>query len=249
MLQGLVHSSGGIGWHLRALRYRNPLWAPFRQALRDWLEAWQPEPDRLLLVGPSAAHTLPVDLLQTRFRDITALEPDPLARLWLRLRLPSVRFAQPIPLDEAGIAGLARDHSGATILFCNVLGQLSPPPMGWSAALTPLQGHDWASFHDLFSTTRPADRARPTGASESGPQAGLEQIAAHYWRGGVLELTDHQTLDLGDPSSRRHALWRLTPRHWHVVGWSWHMGIRTERTGPSRQDEGCSAGLTDVSCM
>lgn len=219
MPQGLMHSSGGWWWHVRALRYRDRLWAPFRAALHDWLDAWQPARRKLLLVGPSAGHTLPLDLLRARFADITAFEPDPLARYWLRRRAPGIRFCAPVRLDETGMATLASDHPDTAILFCNVLGQLSPPACGWAAAMAPLDQHGWASFHDLLSATRPADRADP---ATTGPETSLEEIAARYWRGGVLELTDHQTIGLGDPLTRRHTLWRLTPRYWHVIGWGCH---------------------------
>lgn len=226
MLQGLIHTSGGGWWHVRALRYRNVLWAPFRSALREWLDEWRPVESKLLLVGPSAGHTLPVDLLQARFHDITACEPDPLARHWLRRRLPGVRFTTPTPLNESGITRLALDHPDTAILFCNVLGQLSAPPAGWVAALAPLELRNWASFHDLLSTTRPADCNGPPSRLGAWQETGLDQIATHYWQGGVLELTDHQTFGLGDPTSRRHTLWRLTPRHWHVIGWGCHAGAQ-----------------------
>lgn len=203
---------------MRALRYRGALWAPFRATVCDWLEAWRPAGHRLLLVGPSAGHTLPVELLRTRFTDITACEPDPLARHWLRRRLHGIRFCSAARLDAAGLAALATEHPDAAILFCNVLGQLPPPATGWTTALAPLARHDWASFHDLLSTTRPAD----CHCAGTGEESSLDKVAARYWRGGVLELTDHQTIGLGDPLTRRHTLWRLTPRHWHVIGWGCH---------------------------
>ena len=235
MLQGLMYSSGGWWWHVRALRYRSALWAPFQAAVRDWLSVWEPTQRKLLLVGPSAGHTLPLDLLQKRFDHIVACEPDPLARYWLQRRLRSIRYVSVPRLDATGIARLAHDHPDTAILFCNVLGQIPTPAAGWLDALAPLAGHDWASFHDLLSTARPPDRI----ALSAGDETCLDEIAAHYWQGGVLELTDHQTFGLGDPPTRSHTLWRLTPRQWHVIGWSSHgASVIPARGAPDRNDHG-----------
>lgn len=50
--------SGGLTYHLRALRWRRRLWAPFRAQVAAWLAAWQPPCSELLLLGPSAGYTL-----------------------------------------------------------------------------------------------------------------------------------------------------------------------------------------------
>lgn len=220
MSGGLVDTSGGLVWHGRALRYRQ-LWVPFAARVRQWLDAWHPLRSALLLIGPSAGHTLPTELLNHLFPHIHAVEPDPLARGWLRLRLPGVQFLPHGPMDANGLeqlAARARERHAA-LLFCNLLGQLPPPDgMSWSDALSALPADlPWASYHDVLSTTRSPDRH-----GDSGPQPDFDSLVAHYWQGGTLEVTDHQTFSIGSPESRRYTLWPLRPGQWHVVGWGQH---------------------------
>ena len=75
----LLAPSGGLVYHLRALRHRHGLWAPFQRVVADWLAGWQPGRRELVIVGPSAGYALPAGFLR-RFERVTALEPDPLAR-------------------------------------------------------------------------------------------------------------------------------------------------------------------------
>ena len=126
----LAHASGGLRYHLRALRYRRTQWAPFREALARWLANWQPPcRRRLLLVGPSGGHTLPADFLG-RFEDVVALEPDPLARLILKRRQAGarLRFESLDCLSSSdGMDALSTRFGDRAVLFCNVLGQIDCP--------------------------------------------------------------------------------------------------------------------------
>ncbi|NDG85242.1 MAG: hypothetical protein EBX52_09445, partial [Proteobacteria bacterium] len=70
--------SGGVFYHLRALRYRKAYWDQHHNGVRKFLEEWNPASKKLLLVGPSAGYSLPSDWL-ARFDSIEAFEPDPVA--------------------------------------------------------------------------------------------------------------------------------------------------------------------------
>jgi hypothetical protein len=54
-----VGQTGGLGWHLKAWRYRQRLWAGYLQQTKDFLEGWSDqslEPAgirRLVIVGAS----------------------------------------------------------------------------------------------------------------------------------------------------------------------------------------------------
>lgn len=87
----LLDPSGGLVYHLRAARHRHGLWAPFHASVAGWLADWQPRRRELLIVGPSAGYALP-DGFFTRFAQVTALEPDPLARWLLRRRADAAQL-------------------------------------------------------------------------------------------------------------------------------------------------------------
>jgi len=109
------------------------------------------------------------------------------------------------------------------LLFCNLLGQeLQGQPAGfdraaWLAELEPaLAGHPWASWHDLVSTTRAPEGQVPTCLDRAIP---LDELLARAWRGGDLEITDHETAGLCPQASRRYGLWHLSPRCHHLIEW------------------------------
>lgn len=221
----LVHASGGLGYHLRALRYRQTLWAPFRATLAGWIERWQPPCRRLLVVGPSAGHTLPEGLF-ARFDEVIALEPDPLARLILRRRQAGapLRFESFDCLStNEGLAALRDRFGGAAVLFCNVLGQVDcPDPAGWRVSLAArLGGCHWASWHDVVSSRRPPRHlaARQVNAPEE-----LEATLARFWGGGEVSLVDHRTFRLAGLEPHAYAIWPLTPRDYHLIEWTQHGG-------------------------
>jgi hypothetical protein len=127
----LFTPSGGLVYHLRALRYGATLWRPFREAIGAWLVHHLPPGDELVLVGPSGGHCLPLAHLR-RFRHLRVLEPDPLARLVLRPRVRGThvefdvrdRVLTPLLAGDAGLEAVLADCPRAAILFCNLLGQL-----------------------------------------------------------------------------------------------------------------------------
>ncbi|MDD5390237.1 MAG: hypothetical protein PHD37_12880 [Gallionellaceae bacterium] len=221
----LLHPSGSLPYHLRAWRRRHTLWAPFHTTVRRWLTGWRPEAKHLVLVGPSGGYALTAQFLE-RFERISVLEPDPLACWLLRRQFPGCAFewresgylAQP-----GGFARLAATFPDAALLFCNLLGQeLQGQPTdfdrgAWLAELEPaLAGRLWASWHDLVSSTRAPEGPAPEPLEQAIP---LDELLARVWRGGDLEITDHETAGLCPSAPRRYALWHLAPRGHHLIEW------------------------------
>lgn len=220
-----AHTSGGIRYHLRALRYRRTLWAPFRAALANWLDCWQPPSRRLLVIGPSGGHTVPAGLF-SRFDDVVALEPDPLARVILRHRQArsKLRFESLDCLSTPeGLDGLVARFGDRALLFCNVLGQLPcPDPTGWQSLLAArLSRCHWASWHDVISTERRPTRTDPIDLAAA---PSLEAILGRFWPGGELPLVDHETLAMGGCAPHAYAIWPLTPGTNHLIEWCSHKG-------------------------
>ncbi len=83
----ILHASGGLLYHLRAWRWRRTLWAPFLAQVRRWQTDWRPDARHLVLIGPSGGYAQTRQFLE-RFPEITALEPDPVARYILARRFP-----------------------------------------------------------------------------------------------------------------------------------------------------------------
>lgn len=221
----MFHPSGGLIYHLRARRGQAQLWRPFHAQVEGWLAAWQPPTSHLVLVGPSAGYALNRAFLQ-RFTRITVLEPDPIARWLLHRRFPGIHFDFRDGLRLAGEDGfdwLAQTTPDAAILFCNLLGQtLVGRPTGldhraWLARLEPaLKEREWASWHDLASTTRPPDHPAPFELPHALP---LDQILARIWQRGELHIHDHACDGLCPRLARSHALWQLAPAQWFLVEW------------------------------
>lgn len=228
--------SGGLLYHLRALRYGSELWQPFRSALAAWLATRLPWRGELILVGPSAGHCLPLVELG-RFERLLVLEPDPLARLWLARRLPSVRvdveprdlLLGPLLSGRPGLDALLERRPSAAVLFCNVLGQLhfglsdeqqaSLERAFVTRVLPLLESRSWASFHDRWSLERGVDETQPAWLDFERYPADRELAEAWFGaRGPALSLLEHATGKLfpaGLP--RRYFSWQLTPTALHVV--------------------------------
>lgn len=215
-------ASGGLGYHWRAWRLGDRLWAPFLLQVGAWLDAWQPPSRELVLVGPSAGYALTSRFL-ARFSSITVLEPDRLARALLRRRFPDVplRFAwlDVFSLPD-GPAALAEQWPNAAVLFCNVIGQRldadTAPP--WRLAQhTALARHHWASWHDVFSAPQ-APRCLPE--APTGPDTDSAEVARQLWAGIGCEVIDHGTL--GWLTDADFALWHLAQTQWQLIEWVRH---------------------------
>lgn len=228
--------SGGLVYHLRALRHRARLWAPFRDALAAWLErSLAGASGELVLIGPSAGHCLPLSVLR-RFERLTALEPDPLARALLRSRLGRKLelhredlLLQPQLTGTPGLAELLAQRPEACVLFCNVLGQLHFAlsdeqhelfQRRFRERVVPqLRGRRWASFHDRWSLDWQAEEPLPSPRRffrrPSDEELGRACFGAE---GPPLEVMDHGTSELFPAElSYDYFCWQLTPRSLHLV--------------------------------
>lgn len=239
----LLSPSGGVVYHLRALRYRDSAWAPFRSGLSRWLERSLPQASELLLIGPSGGHCLPLEQLR-RIGKLSVLEPDLLARRILAARLAPAGFeveardllVSPLLQGRPGLDALLERRPRAAVLFCNVLGQVH---LALSEAeherfqsefrrrwLPGLAGRAWASFHDRWSLDIDAAAAASPWLREAPPAASFDylpsdaELGAAWFgsEGAPLTLLDHGTTELFPEDWPRHYLsWRLTPSSFHVI--------------------------------
>ncbi|QID16916.1 hypothetical protein G3580_04240 [Nitrogeniibacter mangrovi] len=217
-------ASGGLAYHWRAWRHGRRHWRAFHARVAEWLDGWRPGTGTLVLIGPSAGYALNAHFLH-RFATHIALEPDPLARALLRYRFRGIRwhferedvFADPTALDR-----LAARHPDAAFLFCNVVGQVFDAEglASWQARHAAwFDAHAWASWHDVFSSDR-APHALPSAEERALPASQSAAVARRLWAGQRCRVEDHGSF--GWRPGATHALWPLTPRQWHVIGWVSH---------------------------
>ena len=228
MLGALMNPAGGLRYHWRAVRHAHR-WASFTQPLAEWLDAWQPTADQLLLVGPSAGWCLSDDLF-ARFRRIDVLEPDPFGWLILSRRLHALGLRAHwhehdyLTADPIRVEQLAPNFPEHAILFCNVLGQvrflypeLDDPARAtaWKDALTrSLAEREWASFHDRLSgpiAPRIMDHAAVSAAGLTD-----QQLAAAFYE-GEGQLVSHGTEAICPELSRRYFGWQIVPEQFHLI--------------------------------
>lgn len=233
----LFSLSGGLLYHLKALRYADELWAPFRRQVAHWLARALPAGDELLLVGPSAGHCLPLEQL-ARFRRLYVLEPDPLARLLLRSRIrgPELHFEHrdllvaPLLSGRVGLDTFLERRPNASVLFCDLLGQVQLElddeqqlrfQGEFQRRLLPLlAGRPWASFHDRWSLDRSSGAPRlPSLVAfdrvPSDQELGMAWFGAE---GSQITVLDHATSELFTaPGPRRYFAWQITPDALHIV--------------------------------
>ena len=232
----LFTPSGGLLYHARALRYREGLWAPYRVAVADWLASRLPPSDELILVGPSAGHCLPLEQL-ARFERIFVLEPDPVARRLLAARLrraklhfePRDLLLDPLLAGKVGLDAVLDRHPRASLLFCNLLGQLlcdlsDDDEARFKAAfqtriLPRLNGRAWASLHDRWSLDR--DAAEPSPLRLSFPTCPSDQeLGVAYFgpSGAPVTALDHAVSGLFPEAwPRSYFSWQITARALHVI--------------------------------
>ncbi len=234
----LLTPSGGLVYHLRALRYRSSLWAPFRASLASWLGSLRlAAASELLLVGPSAGHCLPLSWLE-RFERLTLLEPDPVARRLLALRLPRKQLEveardlllAPLLSGSAGLDAVLERRPGAAVLFCNVLGQLHFAlsdeqqqrfQTEFARRIVPaLSGRAWASFHDHWSLEWSSGAAAVPGRASFGGRPSDAALAEAWFgqEGPTVTVIDHGTGQLF-PATLTHEYfsWQITPSALHVI--------------------------------
>lgn len=223
---GPLRRSGGLQWHLRALR-NHRLHKPFRESISEFLHAWHPGGSQLILVGPSAGWFLPKSFLG-RFLQLTLIDLDTSAPFFFALRhgrsLQHVG-TQTMWVHTDFIEYLPRvlmTHPNSAVLFCNVLGQLGLERDDYETQLgklsTLLAGRRWASFHDRYSTQLPKGSSVDASAFTSRENMNARMLRE---RGFVGEWTDHGT-DTVLPSGilRHYFPWRIVPDrlHWIEAG-------------------------------
>jgi len=197
-LPGPLRRSGGLQWHFRAIRnYR--LHGPFRESIREFLEAWNPGGTQLILIGPSAGWFLPKSF-RCRFVRLTLIDPDTSAPAFFALRHGrSLRrsgtqtswihadFINHLPQV------LATDPNSA-ILFCNVLGQLGLEREDYETQICQLPkllaGRRWASFPNRYSTRLTEGSQVDADAFTSRQSMNARMLQE---RGFFGEWTDHGT--------------------------------------------------------
>jgi hypothetical protein len=241
----LTNPAGGLRYHVRGFRYAETLWAPFRFALAEWLYAWEPPEQKIVVVGPSGGWCVQ-PFFYERFDEVVCLEPDPLAHVLFRRRLarapldhrPRLRFVRDDRLlaDPAGLVQLLRAEGDAAILFSNVIGQLrvllettddGNPRLAKirDAVRRATEGRSWASFHDRVSgEIEPALEVRV----DTDRRLDDAEILEHFYpvfedeAGGIAKrqavLMDHLTGGFF-PAERPHAyfVWPLMPRQFHLI--------------------------------
>lgn len=238
----LLNPAGGLRYHLRALRYCNRQWKPFRWAIGEWLLGWRPRESNLLLVGPSAGYCLQPFFFE-RFERIVCLEPDPVARSLFRRRLRRA------PLErQPRLEFIADDHlvhhpekltqllgqlPDTCLLFSNVLGQLrvllgtqdrTDPQLQRieSAIAQSIEGRSWASFHDRISGDQHPMQDYPvTSNSRLSNQEILEEFFGLSARGEEersVRWVDHLTEGLFPADlPHQYLTWEIEPGRFHVI--------------------------------
>ncbi|MEY4724986.1 MAG: hypothetical protein RL043_1135 [Pseudomonadota bacterium] len=245
-----VGQTGGLGWHLKAWRYRQRLWAGYLQQTKDFLEDWSNrslEPAgirRLVIVGASAGWSLPAGWVQS-FDELVLIDPDPLVP-WLFNRnhsKPAGQHREWIRKDfRQVLPGLLAVPKPTAVLFNNLLGQLRLTSKDLEATeaqlgdlKTQLAGVHWASFHDRLSGDW--DQAQQSaGAMTAEGSIDNASLTKAYAKGG--EWLDHLTADVLPQTSKRWIYpWRITPDRLHVVEAGWVAPNRTHASGPLEPDQ------------
>lgn len=232
-------ASGGIPYHLAALRYRHNLWQPFITSVNDWLiQEWKPRARELLIFGSSAGWTLEKRFLSL-FSRIIAVEPDPVAGFLLRRRFPEMAIsivarADLLPwfsIKPGEFAAFLEAHSESAILFSNILGQLEllkkkmtqAPDSARSEFLIALKDRAWASYHDLLSSNSPTSLTKVH--LPMNPPENIADLADRFFPSGATVI-DHETSWITEGRECQLLPWRLRPEQYHIVGCVWSSNPR-----------------------
>lgn len=218
-------------YHLRALRYRDTLWKSHLEGVDRFVRSWSCPPN-LVLIGPSAGYSLPLDWL-ARFDSLTVVEPGWFARRafaakLLPLNTPVRHIGEPVAFEKPGfLERMGIDVATSGVLFCNVLGQM---PVRSEAALRDslrktLTGVSWASYHDRFSASEvlwsypdgEVSARLPTAEliREEPPAKGLFRR-----RPATREVQEHLASDALSglaPRRVRYWDWQITPKQVHLI--------------------------------
>jgi hypothetical protein len=238
---GLISSSGGLVYHLRARKFQRSLWQPFTQQVSIWLKEWAPPNQEIVFIGPSAGYTLDLDFF-SRFERIVFYEPDWVARLILKRRLhQALRINSPSrhtlpriesncqPFNHHTYLEVLESHPQSAFLFSNVLGQLrldghtasslSVFARDLNSQLAQMPALSWASYHDRLSGPIAPTLAHQTLANLNHRLATRELANLVYSDAVGGELTDHETDQWFQTDRARYAAWQLRPNWTHLIEW------------------------------
>jgi hypothetical protein len=244
-LSKMFNPSGGLGYHLRAIR-KKQLWVGHQNAVAQWLKSWHLNAEKLLLIGPSAGYSLPDEFL-SQFRQVDAIDPDPLApNLFRRIhRNINIKWHTKTALldlhqqiSNHALPELASAFPNHVFLFCNILGQLrtSAPsqPDQLNSFHMQLQqlnhSHNWASYHDLWSGQGRSNEAGFRICAANLSNKITESVQFYKKCLNKNEVIDHLTAQLFEniEVTRYQWLWQITEKQLHCIE-----GVR-----PSKQESG-----------
>lgn len=239
-LNGLISISGGLTYHARAIRYQRSIWTPFREDLGVWLAQWQPPEEELVILGPSAGHCFPFQIVRG-FQALTLNDPDLLALRIFQKRALAAHSELSIRFHREDLLGPGPDgrfewsptlkgleqFKGKALMFSNCLGQLpylsARKDCGfkeWKTALSKWlssRSESWCTYHDLYSAEAPF--VVPDCEKESSAPIGLEQLRKYIPAGGpkVIEIEDHSMEEFLPGHARRLMTWQILPKRWHLI--------------------------------
>lgn len=236
-MKTLLNLSGGLYYHLRAVRYSRGLWKNYSNSVTLWLKNWQTQKSKLIVIGASGGYC--VNFSSLPFEEMLVNEIDPLARYIFKKRYAGAKkvsfesrnFLSPEngKFRAEKLICWLESYPDYAILFSNVLGQL--PALfaeEWKASgaeylknlFEYLKDRDWATFHDRVSLERGVARLPhnlEVFFQESLRPIKTPELCSHF-SGGQKAATfiDHETDDFVS-GPVRYFLWPLTPQKVHVI--------------------------------
>lgn len=224
--------SGGLLYHLKALRYRDSYWRGFRDHLErlqlEWLQGISSsQRENLVLIGGSGGHCQSQIFLKS-FKNIIHVDIDSCSPFFFKRNHPELKvqfirqnaFTSEHHVDDALLERFPATTS--TWMWCNLLGQIGFHYTEYETHKVlenislQMRDHAWMSFHDLYSFH---SRTKHSGLKLSPHFNKWEEarIELSQLKQERIDLTDHQTKDVFDFERREILLWPLTPKQIHFI--------------------------------
>lgn len=222
--------SGGLLYHMRAIRHRDSLWRDFRDHLEDfqlkWLEQLS-QRENLILIGGSGGHCLSQGFLNS-FRNIVHIDIDPWSSFFFKRRHPTLptQFIRQSIFDDGcdvRVDLLERfPETNSTWIWCNLLGQIglhyreNEVSKILENVSSQMKERSWMSFHDLYSlkTSLPDRHSHFSPKFSSWPEAEKE---ISQLKQKEVEVMDHLTRERFSFAKKEILLWPLTPKQIHFI--------------------------------
>ncbi len=212
--------SGGILYHLSALRHRKRNWSDFIDQLHEFLMMWPQKNETLTIFAASGGYCLKPEFL-ARYKYIRAIDPDPLARTifqWRnKMQVPWTSENLFIPHGLAGLSTLERTCQNSDLLFSNFYGQL---PLLLKMQTTDFENLklltqnlfsavNCCSFHDIYSTDKNIELSNHELNADSFK---IEQIKQS------TVFVDHLTQPIFSfATNKKRFLWHLRPQQTQII--------------------------------